>query len=328
MHNQPLAPVAEAVPEDPDLKRETLRAAEGAGGPGTVIASNTSTIPIGSLAKACARPERVVGLHFFNPVDRMPLVEVVPSEATAPEAVRAAVALARRLGKTPVVVRDRPGFLVNRVLAPYLQEACQLALEGAPIDAVDGAMLRFGMPMGPFRLLDEVGIGVARAAAATLAAAFPARMGEGACAGAGVIARMDGAERFWRRRGGPFGGGRWRPNEPYLTRLLQEVRAARGVSPRGGIGGEEIVERLILIQVNEACHALAESVVEWPGAADLAMVYGTGFAPFRGGLLRHADSLGSRRCFDALRALAGTHGPRFDPAPFLRDLAARDGTFY
>ncbi|MBI4229979.1 MAG: enoyl-CoA hydratase/isomerase family protein [Planctomycetes bacterium] len=306
--------VVEAVPEILNLKRDVFAQAEAAAGSETILATNTSALSVDAIASGLAKPERFLGLHFFSPVERMPLVEIIPGSATAPWAVDAVCAYVRRLGKVPLVVKDRPGFLVNRVLGPYMQEACALAVEGAKITQVDRAMERFGMPMGPFRLMQEVGLGVAQHVARILRDAFPERM-----PGAPLLERMGKGEGFYRER---------RPNDPYLSRLLTSIRAEGRVAYRGAIPDAEIVERLVLVQVNEACHALSEGVVVSAAEVDAGMILGTGFAPFRGGLLRYADTLTAKRCHDRLAELASKHGARHHPSPYLADLAARGGRFY
>jgi 3-hydroxyacyl-CoA dehydrogenase / enoyl-CoA hydratase / 3-hydroxybutyryl-CoA epimerase len=260
-------------------------------------------------------------MHFFNPVHRMPLVEVIRADRTSEEVTATIFSLARTLGKTPVVVRDAPGFLVNRILAPYLSEALRLVREGCAIEDVDGAMEKFGMPVGPVALLDDVGIDVAVKGGHTMAAAFPERLplaeGFDALPESGRLGRKN-QKGFYRyeatSRKGP---------DPEVYRLLG-VEVPRK-SPRPP---DEIVERLVLPMVNEAAFCLMESIAASPPKLDLAMIFGTGFPPFRGGLLRYADFIGLDRVAARLEALREAHGPRFAPAQLVRDLARWQGKFY
>ena len=277
------------------MKRKVLAEFQDANARG-IFASNTSTLPITSIAEGAKDPSRVVGLHFFNPVPRMPLVEVIPGAATSPEVTATALALAQRLGKFVVVVKDRPGFLVNRILAPYLNEALRCLEEGVPPAALDAAMKAFGMPMGPVELLGQVGIPVARHAGEVLAKAFPERLEAPALLG---------------KLGDDLSG---------LAALLPP--------PSSGWTSEGMQERLVMAMVNEAAWALSEGVVATAREVDLAMVFGTGFAPFRGGLLHHADALGAKACLNALQRLKDGHGARFEPCPALADMARAARTFH
>ena len=308
----------EAVIEDMDVKRRVLAELEVRLPADAVIATNTSALPVGALADGLQRPERFCGLHFFNPVHRMPLVEVVHGPRTSADTLARAVALVRRLGKTPVVVKDAPGFVVNRILMPYLREAGYLLEEGYTVAAIDAAMRGFGMPMGPFEVADEVGLDVAAKVAATLAAAFPERMSVSPAVetlvAAGRLGRKSGAGFYLHR------GGRRRP-DPRLATLLRLKRERKPTSP------EFLSERMVLAMVNEAALVLGEGVVTEAGMLDLAMVYGAGFPPFRGGPLRYADTLGVAKVESRLRALRGAKGERFAAAPRLVALADEGGSF-
>ena len=311
----------EAVVEKLAVKRAVLKEWEAAVPPEAIFASNTSTIPIGEIAAGAVEAGRVAGMHFFNPVHRMPLVEVIRGGRTSDETVATVFALAKALGKTPVVVKDSPGFLVNRVLAPYLSEAVRLLIEGSRIEDVDRVMTEFGMPVGPIALLDDVGLDVALKAGETLADAFPERL-----AGGGGQQALVAAGRLGRKAGKGFydyrGSRRGSP--------AREAYAALGASPGAPPphSDETIEDRLVLPMINEAAFCLEEDVVASPAKVDLAMILGTGFPPFRGGLLRHADSLGLERVVASLDRLAERLGARFAPAPSLRDLAERGGRFF
>ncbi|HEY3204998.1 MAG TPA: 3-hydroxyacyl-CoA dehydrogenase NAD-binding domain-containing protein, partial [Thermoanaerobaculia bacterium] len=310
----------EAVVEKLAVKRAVLKEWEEAVPRSAIFASNTSTLPITEIAVGSIEPGRVAGMHFFNPVHRMPLVEVIRGERTSDETVATIFALAKTLGKTPVVVRDAPGFLVNRILAPYLSEAVRLVLEGCRIEDVDAAMTQFGMPVGPLALLDDVGLDVAAKAGEVLEAAFPERMkmgGEEALAAAGRLGRKNG-KGFYEYENGKRGAPAKEAYEALRVERTKESPIPRGV----------IEARLVLPMVNEAAFCLEDRIVTDPAKLDLAMIFGTGFPPFRGGLLRYADSLGLDRVFTRLDDLAERLGPRFAPAARIQELANARAGFY
>ena len=308
----------EAVVEDLEIKRRVFAELEVRVSPDCVLATNTSSLSVDQLAQGLAHPERLCGFHFFNPVHRMPLVEVVRGERTSDSALATAVTLARRLGKTPVVVRDSPGFVVNRILMPYLREATWLLEEGYSVADVDQAMRRFGMPMGPFEVVDEVGLDVAQKVAGVLSRVFPRHMTV-----APELEKMVAAGRLGRKNGIGFyryRGGRRLP-DPTLRALLGHVRQRRAQTP------EFLSERLSLVMINEGARCLEEAVVPEAAKIDLAMVFGAGFPPFRGGLLRYADAFGLARAEQRLTALRAEKGDRFEPAALLSRLAAQGGRF-
>ena len=307
----------EAVVERMVVKQQVFLDLEGVLHPEAVLATNTSSLSVTTMASGLDRPERVVGLHFFNPVHKMPLVEVIRGDQTGDAALATAFRFALGLGKTPVVVADRPGFLVNRLLGPYLNEAGHLLDEGVSVEVIDAALLEFGMPMGPCRLLDEIGFDVALHAGREMAAAFGGRLSP-----PDVLDRMIEDGRLGRKNGRGFylyENGKSTGIDPTLESLFP--RAA------GGPSGDEVRSRCLWLMVNEAAWALEEAVVDSADRVDLAMIMGTGFPPFRGGLLRWADSEGLRRIVDGLARYEDTMGTRFAPAPLLKGLAERDGTF-
>ncbi|HSM03280.1 MAG TPA: 3-hydroxyacyl-CoA dehydrogenase NAD-binding domain-containing protein [Longimicrobiales bacterium] len=313
--------VVEAVVERLDVKRAVLAETEERIRGDCILATNTSSLPIDDISGALARPGRFCGMHFFNPVHRMPLVEVIRGEATDPETVATVHALAVRMGKVPVVCRDGPGFLVNRILGPYLNEAGYLLVEGVPMEELDGAAKTFGMPMGPARLLDEVGIDVAAHAGATLREAFGERMEP-----APVLERMLAADRLGRKNGRGF----YRYEKGKEAGVDGTVYADLGLpAPTPGAAQEEDVRRrLVLAMINEAARVLGDGIVATAADVDLGMIMGTGFPPFRGGLLRFADDQHPRAILERMQALRAQIGPRFEPAPVLIDLAADNRTFY
>jgi 3-hydroxyacyl-CoA dehydrogenase / enoyl-CoA hydratase / 3-hydroxybutyryl-CoA epimerase len=311
----------EAVLEKMSVKQAVLKEWESVVPPSAIFASNTSTLPITEIAAAAAHPGRVVGMHFFNPVHKMPLVEVIYGAKTDPEVTATIFDLAKRMGKTPVVVKDAPGFLVNRILGPYIGEAVRLLLEGNPMEEIDKALRGFGMPVGPIELLDDVGIDVATKAGETLAAAWPERMPTDPAFG-----KLVGNGRLGRKSRKGFylyeGDKRTGPDPSAYA----DLGLAAPPGPKAPC--EELERRLILPMINEAAYCLMENVVSTPAKLDLAMIFGTGFPPFRGGLCAHADALGLAAVVESLRKLAAEKGPRFSPAPYLVDLARAGKTFH
>jgi len=312
--------VIEAVFEDLDVKRQVLREVEAVARPGCVFASNTSTISISRIAEASTRPQTVVGMHFFSPVHRMPLLEVVVGERTAAETTVTAVAFGRRLGKTVIVVRDRPGFFVNRILAPYINEAGRLLMEGVPIPVIDRAMTGWGFPVGPVTLLDEVGLDVAAKAGHVMQEAFGGRLAQSCNLDALVADR-----RLGRKNGRGFflyRAGKKSDPDPSVYGIL-------GVTPAAPpVDDAPIAERLAFAMLNEAARALEEGVVAQPRDGDIGALFGIGFPAFRGGPFRTLDALGARAAVDTLARLAATHGDRFAPAASLVALAEHGGRFY
>lgn len=314
--------VIEAVVERMDVKKAVLREVETHANHGCVVSTNTSALSVTEMQSELARPQNFAGMHFFNPVHRMPLVEVVRGARTSDETVATVVALTRRLEKTPVIVHDGPGFLVNRVLAPYLNEAGWLLAEGAAIERIDEALRDFGMPMGPLRLLDEIGLDVARHAGAVLAEAFGERLKAPAPITAvvqsGLVGRK-GGRGFYLYRAGREDG----VNDAVYRTLGDAVPAQRRI-----IAADSIRERCLLAMVNEAARVLEDGIVAGAADVDLGMITGTGFPPFRGGLLRWADAQGIRHVLVRLLALESAHGARFTPAPLVRERAAAGKGFY
>jgi 3-hydroxyacyl-CoA dehydrogenase/enoyl-CoA hydratase/3-hydroxybutyryl-CoA epimerase len=311
--------VIEAVFEDLAVKRQVMAEVEAVLRPEAVLASNTSTIPIANIAEGAQHAERVLGMHFFSPVDRMPLLEVIPTAHTAPAAIVTAVRFGRRMGKTAIVVADRPGFWVNRILSPYLNEAGLLLQEGTPIDVIDRAMTRFGFPVGPIALLDEVGLDVALKASGVMHAAFGERM-----LPAPGVAAMVKEGRLGRKAGKGFylyHAGHKTDPDPAVYKLL-------GVRPLATVDAAEAERRLVYVLLNEAALALAEGVVRSPRDGDLGAIYGIGYPPFRGGPLCYIDSLGAGEVVRTLESLALAYGARFSPAPSLVDMAHAGLQFY
>jgi 3-hydroxyacyl-CoA dehydrogenase/enoyl-CoA hydratase/3-hydroxybutyryl-CoA epimerase/3-hydroxyacyl-CoA dehydrogenase/enoyl-CoA hydratase/3-hydroxybutyryl-CoA epimerase/enoyl-CoA isomerase len=291
---------------------------------GTIVASNTSTIPIGRLGACLADPGRFCGIHFFHPVRRRSLVEIIRGPKTSDATIATAAAYARSIEKMPIVVDDGPGFLVNRLLVPYLNEALEMLLEGAPIEAIERAAGDFGMAMGPLRIMDEIGLDTTLLAGRVLWEAFPERVAPspllvtmikngrlGRKAGQGFFAYS--SETAWDGPGQP---------DPAVDQIL-----ARWARPARPFTQETIAHRLLLPMVLEASRLLEEGKVADPRDIDLAVLFGLGFPAARGGLLYWADTLGAARILDMLRPLASL-GPRMTPTALLFDLASRAGRFY
>ena len=310
--------VIEAAVENLELKKTIFQRLDALAGDETILATNTSALPISELADGTLKPERVLGLHFFNPVHRMQLVEVVNARRTAPEVLGRAVKFVRQIGKLPVVVKDSPGFLVNRILMPYLIEAGNLFENGAHIADIDEAMLDFGMPMGPLRLIDEVGVDVSMHVAKTLTAHFGRRLNIPL-----VLGRMMDAKMLGRKSGTGFyvhEKGEARPNPGVLPFATGHSAA--------GVSRDELRERMVFLMVNESARCLEEQIVSAPEDVDFAMITGTGFAPFRGGPLRYADSLGAEKIVGAMNNLVDRGAEHFAPCDLLKQMAATNKKFY
>ena len=312
--------VVEAVIENMAVKRAVLQEVEGKVRPDAIIATNTSSLSVDEMAAVLERPGRFAGMHFFNPVHRMPLVEIVQGAATDPDTVETLAALAVRLGKVPVVTRDAPGFLVNRILGPYLIEAGHLLDEGWDAAAVDRAWKRFGVPMGPYRLMDEVGIDIVTHAGRTMAKAFGERMAPAASlvalAGSGRLGRK-GGKGFYR-----YSKGRETGIDPSVYGDMQV--SARRSTPDAAL----VVDRLVLAMINEAARVLQAKIVASAADVDLGMVMGTGFPPFRGGLLKYADDRGLGDVLGAITTLHESHGDRYRPCALLTELGEAGETFH
>lgn len=311
--------VIEAAVENLELKKKIFQRLDELVSPDTILATNTSALPISEMAVSTRHPERVVGLHFFNPVHRMQLVEVIVARQTAPEVLHRALRFAQQIGKLPVVVKDSPGFLVNRILIPYLIEAGNLFEAGAKIEDLDDVMLNFGMPMGPLRLLDEVGLDVALHVAETLAAHFGDRMKVPDC-----IRKMTSAGLLGRKNGSGF----YQHEKSREAKPNLQVSAFVQSQKARAITREELQERMVFLMVNEAVRCLEEQIVTDPADVDFAMIMGTGFAPFRGGPLRYTDTVGAARFVGAMNHLVASGTAHFEPCKLLANMADKGEKFY
>jgi 3-hydroxyacyl-CoA dehydrogenase / enoyl-CoA hydratase / 3-hydroxybutyryl-CoA epimerase len=306
----------EAIVENKEAKQELYAQFEDIMDDKAIIASNTSSLSISMLSEKMHHPERFVGMHFFNPVARMPLVEIIPGKKTSDKTIATVVALAKEAGKTPVVVGDCAGFLVNRILLPYINEAVRMFEEGADFERIDRLIADFGMPMGPFTLADEVGLDVGYKVAKVLEEAYGERMK--------VSSILDRIYQQMQLLGKKSGKGFYIHGKN--CEANEEVKKL--VFSKRQFDEQEVVDRALLIMVNEAAMCLEEGIVDNARYLDMAMVMGTGFPPFRGGLLRYADAVGIDRIVITLESLAKSYGIRFKPAKLLLDMAKDKKTFY
>ncbi len=309
----------EAVVENMAVKQAVLREFEATASDRALFASNTSSLSITELATASARPDRVVGMHFFNPVEKMPLVEIVRGAKTSPETVAAVAALSRRLDKLPVIVNDGPGFLVNRILMPYLGEAVRLLEEGGAIEDIDEALLRFGMPMAAFILLDEIGIDIAHKVSDIL------HQGLGSRAQPSELLASLYKEGYYGKKNGK---GFYRYNAGRRGRPDDVVSHMAHGRQRTGIPPEEIIDRTVLLMIKEGALCLEEGIITRPDLLDAALIFGIGFPPFRGGLLRYADRIGVDVVSAKLETYAKRYGERFLPPSSIIRMAGNGKGFY
>lgn len=311
--------VIEAVLEDMKVKKDALAAVEAVNSKPFIFATNTSSLSVNELAKAAKDDHRVLGLHFFNPVHKMPLVEIIKGNDTTDDAVALTKQFALKLGKTTVTSADAPGFVVNRILVPYLREAILLLQEGVPPESIDRAMKSFGMPMGPIALMDEIGLDVGGKVIHVLHEALGERM-----VTPDIIAGLDSLKILGKKGGKGF-------------YLYDENKKQAGFNPDvqalikakpNPIMPNVIQDRLVLIMVNEAARCLEEGVISDPAQLDLAMIFGTGFPAYRGGIIRYADSVGTELVCEKLTFLSQVAGANYIPCQLLKEKAANHARFY
>jgi 3-hydroxyacyl-CoA dehydrogenase/enoyl-CoA hydratase/3-hydroxybutyryl-CoA epimerase len=310
--------VIEAVFEDRDLKRRLLAEVEALEGETRIFASNTSSIPIAEIAANSRRPGNVIGMHYFSPADRMPLLEVVVTGETSADVTATCVAYGKRQGKTVIVVRDGAGFYTSRILAPYLNEAAQLLTEGVTIEGIDRALVDLGFPVGPLSLLDEIGIDVGYKVSRILGDAFGARMQPPA----GLQTLVDKGSLGKKAKRGFYLYDRRK------RRANDDIYELLGVEPAKEQGTIPVAERCVLQMVNEAARCLESGILRSARDGDIGAVFGLGFPPFLGGPFRYADALGAGHLVRRLEHFANIHGERYRPAGILRELAERDEGFY
>jgi 3-hydroxyacyl-CoA dehydrogenase / enoyl-CoA hydratase / 3-hydroxybutyryl-CoA epimerase len=306
----------EAVVESMDIKKKVFVEVSNVLSSKAILASNTSSLSVTEMARATKDPSRVIGFHFFNPVNRMPLIEIITTELTSPETLLSTLDFAKKLGKTPVIVKDAPGFLVNRILLGYINEAGRILAEGGSIAAIDRFATNFGLPMGPFTLSDEVGLDVGVKVLHVLET--------------GLGPRFKPAKIFddllpKKLLGKKSGKGFYIHGKKRMVNLEVQALVKAGVV----IQEQEAIDRMIYIMINEAAMILQEKVVDGPETVDIGMIMGTGFPPFRGGLLRYADSLGIDQLVDGLEKLeARFKDGRFKPCAYILELKSRGKKFY
>ena len=311
--------VIEAVFEDLSLKQKMLRDIEEVGREDVIFASNTSSLPITKIAEASKHPETVIGMHYFSPVHKMPLLEIIVTDKTADWVTATCVELGKQQGKHVIVVRDGVGFYTSRVLAPMMNEAAHLVAEGVPIEKLDGAMLDWGFPVGPIKLTDEVGIDVGAKVGKIMHDAFGDRLSPPS-----GMQRLIDDQRFGRKNGRGFYlyGDKQKGVDETVYDVLGVAPTNKDVSP------EDIAWRCALQFVNEACRCFGEGILRSARDGDIGAVFGLGFPPFRGGPFRFVDQVGSKEILGRLKELEKQHGARFSPAPVLEQIARSDQTFH
>lgn len=315
--------VIEAVFEDLALKQQMVAEVEQHCSPQTIFASNTSSLPIGDIAAKAVRPENIIGLHFFSPVEKMPLVEVIAHAQTSERTIATTVMLAKKQGKMPIVVADKAGFYVNRILAPYINEAMRMLTEGEQVEHIDRALVKFGFPVGPIQLLDEVGIDTGTKIIPVLESAY----GERFSAPAKVISAILNDDRKGRKNGRGFYlyGAKGRTSKKQVDPAIYPLIGASG---NAKLSADQIAERCVMMMLNEAARCLDESVIRSARDGDIGAVFGIGFPPFLGGPFRYMDTRGAGNIVATLERLATQYGPRFTPCEYLLQMAAQGETFW
>ncbi|WP_027670843.1 fatty acid oxidation complex subunit alpha FadJ [Rheinheimera baltica] len=314
--------VVEAVFEDLALKQKMVSDIEQHCHDSTIFASNTSSLPINQIAAKATRPENVIGLHYFSPVDKMPLVEVIAHDTTSEQTIATTVAFARKQGKTPIVVKDGAGFYVNRILALYMNEAANILLEGEPVEKIDKALVKFGFPVGPITLLDEVGIDVG----AKISPILAHELGERFVAPAAFDKLLADGRKGKKTEKGFYLYGK---NAAKGKKQVDEsVYGVLSLTPAPKLNTDEISSRCIVQMLNEAVRTLEEGIIASPRDGDIGAIFGIGFPPFLGGPFRYIDQLGADNLVAQLRNLESRFGPRFSPAALLVTMAEQKQRFY
>lgn len=313
--------VIEAVFEDLGLKHRVLKDTEERGPKDVIFASNTSSIPITDIAEASAHPETVIGMHYFSPVEKMPLLEIITTDKTADWVTATCVELGKKQGKTVIVVNDGVGFYTSRILGPLMNEAAYILNEGVPVEDIDRALVDWGFPVGPITLLDEVGIDVAEKVGHIVQAKFGDRM-----KAPPGFEKLVADERFGRKNGKGFyvyGGDKGKKKE-----VDESVYAVLGLTPDKKMAAEEIAQRCALAFVNEACLCFGEGILRSARDGDIGAIFGLGFPPFRGGPFRYVDTVGAKEIVRRLQRFRDRLGNRFAPAPVLLSMVESGQTFH
>lgn len=312
--------VIEAVFEDLELKQKMVADVEANAKESTIFATNTSSLPITQIAAEAKRPEQVIGLHYFSPVDKMPLAEIITHPGTSEKTIATTVSLAKKQGKTPIVVKDGAGFYVNRILAPYMNEAARLMLAGEPIEHLDKTLVKFGFPVGPMTLLDEVGIDVA----AKVAPVLVRELGDRFEAPEAFEKLMDDNRKGKKNQKGFYQYGKGVKGKP----VDESVYTLLNVEPKSSYSQEEIVDICLLPMLNEAAYCLQEEIIRSPRDGDIGAIFGIGFPPFLGGPFRYMDSQGLQTIVNKMEKLAAVRGERYTPAPLLKQMIENGWDFY
>ncbi|TMX32733.1 fatty acid oxidation complex subunit alpha FadJ [Vibrio rotiferianus] len=310
--------VIEAVFEDLDLKQTMVADIEANAKPETIFATNTSSLPIHKIAEKAERPENIVGLHYFSPVEKMPLVEVIPHETTSEETISTVVALAKKQGKTPIVVKDKAGFYVNRILAPYMNEAAHILLANEPIEQVDGALLDFGFPVGPITLLDEVGVDIG----AKIMPILVNELGE-RFKGPDVFDTLLNDGRKGRKSGKGFYTYKDKKKE-----VDKSVYKLLNLTPESKLSDSDIALRCVLPMLNEAVRCLDDGIIRSARDGDIGAIFGIGFPPFLGGPFRYMDQFGLKELVEKMNEFASKYGDRYAPCDGLLTRAGEGRNFY
>ncbi len=314
--------VVEAVFENLELKQNMVLEVEQHAKESTIFASNTSSLPIGNIAAKAIRPENVIGLHYFSPVDKMPLVEIIPHDGTSDQTVSTTVAFAKKQGKTPIVVKDKAGFYVNRILAPYMNEAAMLLLSGEPIDKLDKALVNFGFPVGPMQLLDEVGIDVG----AKIGPILQADLGDRFAAPSAFSKLLDDGRLGKKADKGFYLYGK---NAKKGKKQVDEsIYSLLNLKPSGSLSAEEIAKRCTFMMLNETARCVDEGIVRNARDGDIGAIFGIGFPPFLGGPLRYIDKIGAQSLVAQLSQWAELHGERYEPCQALIAMAESGSSYY
>ncbi|MGR5339351.1 fatty acid oxidation complex subunit alpha FadJ [Vibrio astriarenae] len=311
--------VIEAVFEDLELKQKMVADIEENAKDSTIFATNTSSLPIGQIAEKAQRPENVVGLHYFSPVEKMPLVEVIPHDGTSEETIATVVKFAKKQGKTPIVVKDKAGFFVNRILAPYMNEAANVLMAGEPIEHLDDALLNFGFPVGPITLLDEVGVDIG-------AKIMPIMVKE-------LGPRFEGPDVFDTlldddRKGRKTGKGFYTYKDGKKKGVDESVYKLLNLTPEKKLSEKEVSLRCVLPMLNEAVRCLDDGIIRSPRDGDIGAIFGIGFPPFLGGPFRYMDKIGLPKLVELMNEYAEKYGDRFAPCDGLLTRAGNNETFY
>jgi len=311
--------VIEAVFEDLSLKQSMVADIESHCKESTIFASNTSSLPIGQIAEKAARPENVIGLHYFSPVDKMPLAEIIAHEKTSDQTISTTVALAKKQGKTPIVVKDKAGFYVNRILAPYMNEAALILLDGEPVEKLDKSLVKFGFPVGPMQLLDEVGIDIG----AKIGPILQAELGERFTPPAAFDKLISDG-----RLGKKVKKGFYQYTGAKKKAVDESIYALLGITKTDKVSSDDISARCVYMMLNEAVRCLDEGIIRNARDGDIGAIFGIGFPPFLGGPFRYIDSIGANNIVSRMSDWQVIHGERFAPCDKLLEIAEKGERFY